>query len=1322
MKKILFGLAWVASAASLLARPDINPAGASGLSNKTVEELCQPARAQSDLNINNVRATILGGGDMWWDLNTARYEVPKGGGKHSMFAGALWLGGLDEGNQLKLAAVTYRSRGVDYWPGPLSTDGLASVNKEICDKYDKQWIITREEVEMHRAWLLCKNDPDCNVGDKFPGYEGNIPDIILEWPAHGAEGELPYTLAPFIDLDGDQRYDPLEDYPAYDLDRQFDCRRKETDVLYGDQTIWWVYNDRGNIHTETSAGALGFEIRAQAFAFATNDEINNMTFNNYRIVNKSTFRLTNTFFSTWFDPDLGNYLDDIIGCDIPRGLGYCYNSDLNDEGPLGYGLNPPAVGFDFFQGPFADYFDGLDNDRDGCVDGVRDDNGDCQAENPVTGVNERIIMSGFMYYNNTGSAFSGNPSTAAEYYNFMQSRWKNGNPLVVETPSGPGNPANGDGFTADGSGLVTLFAYPGDTYDTTGNAAPVASQNWYESPNNSEDKRGLHNAGPFSLAPGALNFITTGCVWERDYNKADLFASVEKILIADDKAQSLFDNCFQILNGPDAPDMEIQELDRELVIMLSYRDGQNNQLLDYEEKDPLIPFSDNTYKFEGFQIFQMANANASVGDRYDPNQARLIAQCDIKNGIERLINWELDPDLELLIPQDMTLEYNDAGIKMSFLVKEDAFATGTDRRLVNHTPYYFTVVAYAYNEYEPFDQVLHPSGQRKPFLAGRNNVKKYEGIPHLVDSEAGGTVQNSGYGYSPIITRIEGMGNGGNALELDSASERAIVNNFILSHPTYKSGYGPVNVKVVDPLNVPKGNFVLRFDGTGPNANWQVEDGAGNIITTSMTAISFINEQIIPELGLSVEIRDQDNPGNDPNNSRNAGILESEIIFEDPTQTWLSGVKDDDSYSPRNWILSGQNDITSKPGSYYRDYPNDPKGLFTNIVGGTWGPFPYVSYLGRGYDAGNNIYGMGPADSSQSAFSARMNPRELHSVDIVFTKDHTKWTRVPVLEMGEDQDLTEGAVRKWRLRAGASWDKNASGELVRSTASTGWSWFPGYAIDVETGTRLNIAFGENSWMVGDNGNDMLFNPSSRVSTFPADPVTGGYKFGGQHYIYVFGPYYQQGLSKVPLDYAGSDELNNPLYSELNNMGQILNRNKVTKSLMWVSIPLMDRRFEDRNLYTDMPSDARVRIRMARPYERYETDGTNNSNPMYQFNTNNVATDKGNNDVAASALDNIRVVPNPYFSLSAYEQSQLDNLVKVTNLPENCTVSIYTVEGALVRTLRKSNTDTWMYWDLKNNYGVPIASGVYLIHIDAPGVGEKVIKFFGTLRPFDPTGF
>ena len=135
------------------------------------------------------------------------------------------------------------------------------------------------------------------------------------------------------------------------------------------------------------------------------------------------------------------------------------------------------------------------------------------------------------------------------------------------------------------------------------------------------------------------------------------------------------------------------------------------------------------------------------------------------------------------------------------------------------------------------------------------------------------------------------------------------------------------------------------------------------------------------------------------------------------------------------------------------------------------GPFKYVSYLGRGFDEGNSIYGMGPADSAMSAFSSRMATGGLHSVDVVYTSDHTKWTRVPVIELGEDQDLTEGATRKWRLRSGASLDL-VNGQLVESSTSTGWSWFPGYAIDLETGTRLNMAFGENSWMVGDNGNDI----------------------------------------------------------------------------------------------------------------------------------------------------------------------------------------------------------------------------------------------------------
>ena len=51
---------------------------------------------------------------------------------------------------------------------------------------------------------------------------------------------------------------------------------------------WWVFNDKGNIHTETNGDPIGMEIRAQAFAFATNDEVNRMTFYNYELINRGT--------------------------------------------------------------------------------------------------------------------------------------------------------------------------------------------------------------------------------------------------------------------------------------------------------------------------------------------------------------------------------------------------------------------------------------------------------------------------------------------------------------------------------------------------------------------------------------------------------------------------------------------------------------------------------------------------------------------------------------------------------------------------------------------------------------------------------------------------------------------------------------------------------------------------------------------------------------------------------------------------------------------------------------------------------------------------
>jgi len=76
------------------------------------------------------------------------------------------------------------------------------------------------------------------------------------------------------------------------------------------------------------------------------------------------------------------------------------------------------------------------------------------------------------------------------------------------------------------------------------------------------------------------------------------------------------------------------------------------------------------------------------------------------------------------------------------------------------------------------------------------------------------------------------------------------------------------------------------------------------------------------------------------------------------------------------------------------------------------------------------------------------------------------------------------------------------------------------------------------------------------------------------------------------------------------------------------------------------------------------------------------------------------------------------MVKITNLPKTCVVSIFSVNGNLIRRFTKDAEVTFLDWDLKNQYGIPIASGAYIVHVNAPGIGEKVVKFFGALRPQD----
>ncbi len=356
------------------------------------------------------------------------------------------------------------------------------------------------------------------------------------------------------------------------------------------------------------------------------------------------------------------------------------------------------------------------------------------------------------------------------------------------------------------------------------------------------------------------------------------------------------------------------------------------------------------------------------------------------------------------------------------------------------------------------------------------------------------------------------------------------------------------------------------------------------------------------------------------------------------------------------------------------------------------------------------------------------------SVDIVITSDKSKWTRCPVLEEQDQPTLAQGGAGKLDPRNSPSVDQDGNFAAIGASASsnpsdpayisaTGMGWFPGYAINVETGERLNMAFGEDSWLVQDSGRNMRWDPDTTTfrannsSYFGAESV-----FGGKHYIYVFG--HNAGAS-FPKSIIPAYDAGQVMMTALATKTP-LNKGYVFGDAMWVNIPML------KAGHQLLESDVSIKIRMAKPYAtNWGADikppgipwaaaggGDNNNYPMYSFSTNGMQVITDNDSAAKAALNLINIVPNPYYGYSSYESDRIDTRVRITNLPPTCTISIFSLNGALINVINKQNPSTYVDWNLQNQFNVPIASGLYVIHITVPNVGDKTLKWFGVMRPLD----
>ncbi len=515
-------------------------------------------------------------------------EWPKDSHLYINFASGIWVAGK-VGGDIRTAVGEY---GPEFVSGPWGGDANSSDNK---------------------LYKVNKSD----LGDPLASAD------FQNWPTD--------LGAPWVDNDGDGVYTPMPagvDHPEF----------------IGDQVIWWVMND-SDLAQHSIFGTLpvGIEMQVTVWGYDRPDAFGDMMFVKGLIINKGGIDVTETIIGLWADPDLGYAGDDFVGCDTTLGLGYCYN----DGDDADYGVEAPAIGYDFLQGPI------VESVGDTAFAFGRD----------IPGY-KNLGMSSFTKYIN-GDPVYADPSDAIEAYNYMSGYMRDGSPFI--------NSATGE---------AGMFVHPDDPNDNTGPSDNI----WVDSDDNaSGDRRFLMNAGPFTLADGDSQEVVFGILIARG---ADHLSSITALKQADQLAQLAYDIQFALPPSPTSPTVVATELKSEII--LNWDDGLN-AVESYVAEDVIdkVDGMNTEFTFQGYNVYQVETATGL-------GMVKRIATYDIVDGITEIYDNVFDPALGETINKRVQFG-SDSGIQRLLAIDSDALNAGAP--LKTNRAYYFAVTAYGYNPY-----------------------------------------------------------------------------------------------------------------------------------------------------------------------------------------------------------------------------------------------------------------------------------------------------------------------------------------------------------------------------------------------------------------------------------------------------------------------------------------------------------------------------------------------------------------------------------------------------------------------------------------------
>ena len=666
--------------------------------------------------------------------------------------------------------------------------------------------------------------------------------------------------------------------------------------------------------------------------------------------------------------------------------------------------------------------------------------------------------------------------------------------------------------------------------------------------------------GPISLDPGERNEIVFGVVWAR--GEEGPASSVQALFEADDRIQALFDNCFEGLGCSDP------------------------LATNYEE--------DAFFGSDGACTYPPLVCGEALPSTYlaNLNEVSLVTDSVV-------VGFGEGPDaIEFIVAAgDSLMLFQTSGLPPGLSVDVD--------------------------EVWPSGQFvcIQPTGLPST-LGGFSSTWSFliweDGVPSELVFSLWWEVGFSALDADDIelvslpLTRIQGRGSGRKTLRLSAESEEAIVmsSNGRIAELTYKAGLGPLDVFVLgdaypesafeieflsldDPLETP---FELRMLPDGPAYN--------GTFTPDISLVSF------ESVGLAVAY-------DGPAYSSNVEVAEvlGGNVESMAVGTWWEGIPDAEGFVENNWIRSGTQEGGAE-SAYELVYDDlmDEDELYEGFLGGTWAPYSVVSYTSANVEdpATGQTYEFlplyAPTRDDLERTQQWNTPEATTSVAVVFTPDRSKWTRCPVLEMQPYDILAQnatgasGTLEKMNLRRHASVDKDGMTAAEGGNATdanfvsgAGMGWFPGYAIDVTSGERLNMAFGEDSWLSADNGKDMLFNPSSSAAYF-----------GGQHWIYVFknGQLASGSANRMP-SYDGGAFIMTQLADP-----SITNEKRVFRDCAWVGSALSVDGHD-----WDLPwSEFAIHLDVALPLTEYSPNvasefansGEAGVLPLYRFTTENLS--------------------------------------------------------------------------------------------------------------------